>query len=171
MSMCSTHMFFKTLMNMAPFFVDPFFFWLFLVHLLLIVLQTLCLLFLFLLLFHFFVCLIVICPWLLVLKKLCLMDLRILVLIMGLNMSRILLHVIMLWFMLHLIVVMGQTLILLSRTLFWKATFLLLMRRSLRMSTKMVGKSTSMLNFGQKMHLMNGRSFVVLTFQNLLLTF
>jgi hypothetical protein len=35
------------------------------------------------------------------------------------------------------------------------------------MSTKVVGKSISMLDFGRKMHLMNGRSFVVLTLQNL----
>jgi hypothetical protein len=34
-----------------------------------------------------------ICPWLMVLKMLWLMDLRILVLFMGLNMLRILLHV------------------------------------------------------------------------------
>lgn len=67
--------------------------------------------------------------------------------------------------------VVEQTSILLSRTLFWKATFLILTRRGLRMSTRVLGKSTNMLNFRGKIHLMIGRSFVVLTLQNLLLAF
>ncbi len=43
-----------------------------------------------------------------------------------------------------------------------KATFWVLMRRKLKILIKVVEESTSMLNFGQKMRLMNGEFFVVL---------